>query len=341
MGPDLFIFEVTTRCNLRCQHCYNIWEKPGSSYPKGELSTADTLKMLDRVLDETGANQVTLTGGEPLLRPDLPELVAHLYDRGVTVDLISNGSLMSDAKLETLPADKISMFELPLLSAEAAIFDRMAGQSGAFDKVTVAMAQLKLLGRSVVGVFVATLLNLPTLDETLDLAMALGLDGVMFNRFNPGGRGLENLEKLSASPDALAVALDLCQAKMLEYELPVSCSIPMPECLFDHTRWPDLGFGTCSAGTDSAYFTIDPSGNLRPCNHTATILGNLLEHSFEELVAGETMANFMAARPSFCAGCAEEDTCQGGCKAAAEAACGDLCGLDPYLAANLGRAKKL
>ena len=170
--------------------------------------------------------------------------------------------------------------------------------------------------------------------------MALGLDGVMFNRFNPGGRGLDNLELLQASPAQLTAALELAQDFSREYQLPVSCSIPMPPCLFDQSRFPDLGFGHCSAGTDRAYYTIDPVGNLRPCNHSPTILGNLLEHDFGDLASGAAMASFKSASPEFCAGCEHEKICQGGCKAAAEVGSGDVCGMDPFLAAYKGTAEK-
>jgi radical SAM protein with 4Fe4S-binding SPASM domain len=329
--PDALIVEVTQRCNHDCRHCYNVW-KNRRPYPYGELSTIETLAMLDRVLDETGIREVTLTGGEPLLRSDLHEIVAHLRGRGTEVDLISNGALLDDETIARL-AGRIGTFELPLLSSEAAIHDHLSGQPGAFDRVTLAIAELKLRRQTVVGVFVATRVNLPTLRETMELAFALGVDAVMFNRFNPGGRGFENLAELQASPAELRDALDLVAQLSAELELPAACSIAMPPCLFDHSRWPGLSFGLCAAGTDEAYYTLDPLGNLRPCNHSATVLGNVRQHGFGELIRGEAMRRFMAARPSFCDGCGIADQCLGGCKAAAEVCYGDLCACEPFLAA--------
>ena len=336
---DLLIFEVTQQCNLDCSHCYNVWKGSGAPYPRGQLSTEQTLALLDRVLGETGAGRVTLTGGEPLLRDDLPQLIAFLHGRGVAEDIISNGVLLTDEAIASLPAEKVGLFELPLLSSEEAIFDGMVGQAGAFSRVTEAMAQLKLMACRVVGVFVATRQNLGTLEQTLEMALALGLDGVMFNRFNPGGRGLENLD-LQASPAQLRQALELADDFSRRHMLPVSCSIPMPGCLFDHTRYPALGFGHCAAGGEHAYYTVDPLGNLRPCNHSPTILGNLLEQDFWQLARGPAMRRFMEARPDFCAGCSQETTCQGGCKAAAEAGCGDPIGLDPFVEANREEANR-
>ena len=183
---DSFVFEVTQRCNHDCPHCYNAWKNP-APYPEGELGTAETLAMAGKLLDETDASLVTLTGGEPMLRPDIGEIVDFLVERGVTVNLISNGSLLDTDAIARLGADKISIYELPLLSAERDIHDRMSGRIGAFDDTTLATANLKAASQRVVCVFVATKLNLPTWRETAEMAIALGADGIMFNSFNPGG----------------------------------------------------------------------------------------------------------------------------------------------------------
>jgi radical SAM protein with 4Fe4S-binding SPASM domain len=185
---------------------------------------------------------------------------------------------------------------------------------------------------------VATRLNLPTWRDTAELAVALGLDGLMLNRFNPGGRGIENLDLLQATPEALASALDVAEEVSGRYEIPISCSIAMPPCLFGAPRWPHLGFGFCAAGTERAYYTLDPAGNVRPCNHSPTILGSLRTMGFWEMADSPRLRDFVAARPRFCAGCRLETQCLGGCKAAAEACTGSAAEMDPFLAAFAGQA---
>jgi len=326
-----FVFEMTQRCNHDCLHCYNVW-KNRTPYPDGRLGTDQTLAMLDAMLQQTHAGLVSLSGGEPLLREDFLDVVDFLHGRGVAINLITNGSLLTAEMIGRL-AGKISVFELPLLSAERAVHDRMSGAAGAFDRATLAMAELKAARERVVGVFVATRLNLPTWPETAELAVALGLDGVMFNRFNPGGRGFENLERLQAPPDDIARALDIAEQTSAGYDLPISCSIAMPPCLFDTGRFERLTFGFCAAGTERAYYTLDPVGNVRPCNHSPTILGNIRETGFRTCAESPAMRRFMEARPEFCAGCRLEMQCLGGCKAAAEACFGTAAVMDPFLAA--------
>ena len=338
---ESFVFEVTTRCNHDCLHCYNAWKNPVDYPVEAELPTDQTLAMLGKMLDETAASLVSLSGGEPMLREDVCEIVDFVAGRGVAVNLITNGTLLHAAAIERLSPDKVSLFELPLLSCERDIHDRLSAAAGAFDKVTLAVAELKAAGERVVTAFVATKLNIDTWRETAETAFALGADGIMFNRFNPGGRGFENLDALQLSPDELAAALDIAQQIAEEFELPISCSIAMPPCLFDHSRWPKLSFGFCAAGTERAYYTLDPVGNVRPCNHSPLILGNVRRTSFAELASSDAMRDFMAARPAFCAGCRLEETCLGGCKAAAEACCGSASEMDPFLAAYAGRAAKL
>jgi radical SAM protein with 4Fe4S-binding SPASM domain len=297
--------------------------------------------MLDKVLDETGARLISLTGGEPLLRSDLPKIVDFLAARGVTTNLITNGSLLTEDMIERLGLDGISLYEVPLLSADRAIHDRLSGTPGAFDRATTAIAHLKAARQHVVAVFVATRLNLPTWPATAELAFALGVDGIMFNRFNPGGEGARHIAELQASPDELAAALDDAEALSERLVLPISCSIALPPCLINTAQYKRLSFGFCAAGTARAYYTIDPVGNLRTCNHSPTVLGNVRQESFWDLVDGKAARSFIDARPKFCSGCRAEAVCQGGCKAAAEACFGTTRALEPFLAAYADRAVKI
>ena len=329
--PASVVFEVTRRCNHDCPHCYNAW-KNHRGYPDGRLSPAATLRLLERLLDETPIRHVTLTGGEPLLRPDLPEIVEMLAARGVGLNLITNGTLLTDALLDRL-GGRISVYELPLLSANAAVHDRLSGAPGAYDRVTETIAELTLRGHPVVAVFVATRHNLRDLRETIELAVTLGVSAVMLNRFNPGGTGARHIDELQLAPAELQEAMDLAEDLSGRYDLPISCSIAMPPCLLDTARYERLTFGFCAVGTERAYYAIDPRGRLRPCNHSPTILGDLTTSSFRELLDGETLRRFVAAHPRLCAGCALEHDCLGGCKAAAEACYGSPELPDPFLKA--------
>lgn len=338
--PKSLVFEITERCNLDCAHCYNVW-KNDNRPPAKELSTAETLTLLGRLIDQ-GIERIAISGGEPFLRPDLEEIVSYLHGRKVNVLLLSNGTLLAEDRLTRLCRDNlVSLWELPLLSWRREIHDKLCGMSGAFDMVTSGIAELKTREQLVVAVFVATRENLADFRDTAELALALGVDGLMFNRFNPGGTGWKNFDRLVPEPNDLCVAMDQADAMSAELNWSISCSIAMPPCLFDQSRFRHLSFGMCSAGTENAYYTMGPLGMLRPCNHSSTVLGNLRHQTLAELTQGQAMQDFKEARPAFCHACKFEMDCLGGCKAAAEVCLGSVKRLEPYLARFQEQAKKI
>ena len=332
------IFEITQRCNLGCRYCYNVWKNhPG--YPRGELDTAAAKGLLSKVIRESGCRLVTLSGGEPLLRPDLVEIAGHLRAEGMAVNLITNGTLLGEGAVRALVAAGVRTFELPLLSWRREVHNRLVGAE-AFDRVTEAFADIKLAGGLAVAVFIATEENIADFEETAALAFVLGVDGIMFNRFNPGGEGARHIEELLPSPGRLAEALGIADGVVEKYGIPVASSIAIPPCIVDTSRFRRVAFGTCAAGTSRAYYTMDSLGNVRMCNHTPAILGNLLERSFGELTAQPAVGDFVGAAPAFCRGCSLERRCQGGCKAAAESSYGDLRAEEPFLRRNRHLARR-
>jgi radical SAM protein with 4Fe4S-binding SPASM domain len=337
------IFETTQQCNHACLYCYNIWNKTTKSfpnaYPRGQLDTLTTLKLLNKALDETRCSHVTLTGGETLLRKDLPQILDLLNKRDVTSTIITNGHLLDESTVVDSLERGVGLFELPFLSYKREVHDHLSGCPGAFDAVLAAMAHIRYHHGQFVAVFVGTKLNLPDLYEMIKIAFAFGSRGIMFNRFNPGGRGRDHLEALFPSLDEVRQALNVADAAAAEFNIPISCSIPIQPCLIDTSAFTNLNFGYCAAGTERAYYTLDPLGNLRPCNHTTTVLGNLLEESFSDLISPERMAPFVESVPDFCNPCKLRDKCQGGCKAAAEVCYGSLSAEEPFLHLNRQKAR--
>ena len=339
------IFEVTQRCNHTCPHCYNVWHAesrgPQGPYPRGESDTRRTLALLNKALNETRCDHVTLTGGEPLLRSDLTQILDLLAERNVRVTLISNGRLLTDQTVVDLIERGVTLFELPLLSHRRQMHDRLSGSPGAFDAVLAAMASIRYHQGRFVSVFVGTRLNGADLHDTIQMAFAFGASGLMLNRMNVGGRGCAHVDELLPSVAEVRAMLAVANAAVDEFRLGISCSIAIQPCLIDIGAYPNLQFGFCGAGTERAYFTLDSLGNLRPCNHTPTILGNLFEESFADLVFSERMTSFVEAAPDLCRPCKLRDTCRGGCKAAAEVCHGSLTAPEPFLQRNLPLARPL
>lgn len=323
------IFEATQACNHACRHCYNVWKSP-QGYPDGQLDTEDTKHLLDRIFDQTRASNFTVSGGEPLLRGDILDLMAHVAQRKVSVNLLTNGELVDEEAAKQCAEAGVTLFEIPLLSDERETHNYLTG-STSFDRVLEAIPNAKLAGAHVVAVFVVTKPNASHLRGMIEMAFALGADGIMVNRFNVGGAGIDNLEELMPSAEQVREALAVADECGQRFGLPMSCSVAVPPCVVDTSEFKHVGFGFCAAGTERAYYTFDAVGNVRMCNHSPTIIGNILERPFAEIVESQAARDFVAALPEACAGCELLRECQGGCKAAAEQCYQSLTACDPFL----------
>jgi len=188
------------------------------------------------------------------------------------------------------------------------------------------MHNLKEADRRFVVAFIATRLNCKDLEKTIELAIALGAEGILYNRMN-----------VSATIDMIRENLDILEIFGEAFKIPISCSIPIQPCLIVMSQYKHIYTGFCplSGKNDGkkAYFTIDPMGNLRICNHSSFILGNLLEDKISDLIKHSYIQKFRKSIPKECISCSPHirDYCHGGCKAAAEEYFGSMEINEPFL----------
>ncbi|MHC4647286.1 MAG: radical SAM protein [Planctomycetota bacterium] len=337
---DSLLYEVTARCNLRCMHCYNVW-KDDVGYPADELDTDKALQLIRKAIRQSRCRQFTFTGGEPVLRSDLEQLVARAASMCSDVALITNGTLLDESRIQSLISAGVSLFELPLNSADRSMHNHLAGDIDCFDKVTRAAADIRFHGAELAFVFVGAAMNIDHWKDALELGIALGARGFLFNRYNAGGECHGRPDKLMPSVEQVRKGLVVSEEYAKKYGIGIGASIAIPPCLIDPKDFPNVGFGFCAAGTDRAYYTIDPVGNVRPCNHTPTVLGNLFDRPLKQMAASEQLKAFRTARPDFCGGCRLENECLGGCKAAAQVCYGSITACDPFLQLNRRLAQKV
>lgn len=330
------MLEVTSTCNLDCMYCYNVWKSPRSNYPRGQLPLRDMIRVIDRLLDELPLESIAISGGEPFLRPDLAQIVAYLWSRRVAAVIITNGTLLTSERIEQTSG--AHNYELPLLSYRPEVHDRLTRRK-AFDRVIEGALNLRRLGGRFAVAFIATRLNYRDLEKTLDLAVALGAEGMLYNRMNVAAHNYPYLKELLPSLEMIGENLGVLEEFAVRYSFPISCSIPIQPCLIDTSPYKNIHFGFCPLGGENSYLTVDPMGNLRVCNHSSVILGNLLEDSFWDLYDRPYMHEFKTLMPASCLDCPAEirDRCHGGCKAAAEECFGSLRAEEPFLACNLQR----
>ena len=336
MDQQYICLELTPDCNNSCRHCYNFWRKPGTggqdlkekSLPRDEIK-----RLIKKVKADIPLKYVALSGGEPLLRTDLPQIIADIIDDGLQPVVITNGVLLNDSLLRKLPGGV--NFEITLLGHTAELHDRLAGNK-AFDQVIHHAARLNKYNSVFIAVFVATRMNLLDVQRTAELAIALGARAIMYNRFNLSASAKPYLEQLLPTADLLQESLGLLHEVVKKYGVQAVCSVPIPPCVVDIAQYPLINFGWCPRGGSNAYYTIGHTGFLRPCNHSSLVLGDLRSEGFAEIISRPKSKSFWEITPTECNECSHplKDKCRGGCTASAAEFYGSQNRRDPICEIN-------
>jgi len=308
-------FEVTPRCNANCFYCYNVW-KAHPGYPVNEPGADGLFRVLEVLAGSERVTVVSLTGGEPLLLGDLVlEMGAMARLSGKSVNLVTNGALLKKSTAKNLRRLGVKPVEITLLSAREEVHNSLQRAKTFSGAVNAIRTVAEVGGEAIVGI-VGTRANIPFLRETLEFAKSLGARGAMFTRFNPGGEGLRHWRRLGPSKEDLRSAMKtLMEFAEENPDLTITCGVPVPPCVLGFTDYGRVKVGYCNAGGD--LIAIDWLGNLRPCNHSSLIIGNILETPLDQLLDSRLIKDFMAPVPRMCVGCQFYETCKGGCRGAA------------------------
>lgn len=327
------LYEVTKRCQNDCVFCYNVW-KEDEGYPARELPTADAAALIDKVITETGCKYIGLTGGEPLLRKDIFEIAERISSRGVVPILISNGALLRPETVKRLIAAGVKDFEVSLHSHEREIHDELVGRRGSYDEALDAILAVREMGANVSAVFVATQKNIGGLKRYVELCALLKVTWILFNRIACGGACLAGFASLAPSPSQIRDTLDESAPLAEKYKIGLGVGVQIQPCLLDLSKYPNVRTSFCPLNNiegGRSYFAIDPAGNLRMCNRSRIVLGNVFEKTISEMTRAKEVGEFARAIPEFCSDCDLARVCAGGCKADALACHGTLNKPDPYL----------
>ena len=334
------VVEVTQACNNDCLHCYNYWY-PRKSPDAGQtvLTRAEILRLIKKVRRQAPLLSVALSGGEPFLRLDLPEIVTDLTNTGLKVITISNGTLITEERLKRMPEG--STFEVTLFSANRETHDLLAGRK-VFDKVLAGLTLVARMKHNFVLACVLTKLNLRDITRTIELGLAMGASAVMLNRVNLSRHAFARADVLVPSAAQLGDALHEADNAAAKYGITIALSVPLPPCVVEPNDFPHLHFGWCPRGGKDAYYTIGCTGLVRPCNHSSVTLGDLRTQPFAEIIGSKKTRSFWGPIPPECAVCTHplKASCCGGCPAAADECLGSASRMDPFvtIACQPGRA---
>jgi SynChlorMet cassette radical SAM/SPASM protein ScmE len=195
-APMSVFLNLTNRCNLRCRHC----SASAGAALDDELTTGEWLALIQR-LSELKVFQVTITGGEPLVRPDLFQLVETLDRHRIVSRINTNATLVDDAVAARLAELRfLKMITVSLDGSSPAVHDRLRGR-GAFDKAVRGVEALLSHDLNVGLSAVVTRLNRHDLEAMVRLAQQQGVHSISFNSLNPAGRTQQSMETLWLSAE--------------------------------------------------------------------------------------------------------------------------------------------
>ena len=324
--PLVMSYNVTRECNMKCSHCYiNATDKKLVD----ELTTKEAKMVIDQIY-QVSSPLLILSGGEPLLRSDIFELIEYGSKKGLKMGLGSNGYLIDDAVAKKLKAAGIATVSISVDSSIPAQHDEFRGVAGAWER---AVNACKALRNNNILVQVNTTLthdNYDQIDDIMTLAESIGVENFHLFFLVPTGRGVKLTD---ISPQKYEDMITNTFAKVHKHRLNVrpSCAPQFMRIAkgrgLDMRQW----IRGCIAGLH--YCRIYPNGDVTPCPYLPIKLGNIREQSFKDIWFNSPV--FKSLRNPNClkgkCGACEYKSICGGCRARAYGLssdfidyCGDL-----------------
>ena len=362
--PYVISWNLTYRCNLACEHCYlDAGGTPLVSTEdfadRSELGTEECFRVIDEIAAFAPECMTILTGGEPLLRRDILEIVRHAAQRGLWVVVGTNGVRITENLARRLADAGTRGLSLSLDALDPDHHDRFRKVRGAWQN-TVEGAEI--LNRSGLPFIVQTTAgshNFGELDAIADFAhdrLAARVWNLYF--LVPTGRGQFVSDMSPAQYDEVLASLYRIQRKYNRRMLVnAKCAPHYIKTVLEQTNgeadpeptnddrvksWSPIrtysgGAGGCPAGTH--YMGIRPNGDVTPCPYLPVFAGSLRKASLTELWSTSELFTAIRERASLggrCGECEMNAHC-GGCRARAYGMTGDLMAEDPLCTHTPGR----
>ena len=304
-APYRMDLALTYRCNDNCAHCYNARPR---NYP--EISTDQWIEIIDK-LWEIGIPHIVFTGGEPTLRDDLPDLIAHAEKNGQITGINTNARRLNDTRfVQRLVEAGLDHVQITVESHDPSIHDTMVQSKGAWQQ-TISGLQ-NVLETSLFVMTNTTMLhqNSTYLGETLDFLADLGVPTIGLNALIYSGHGLTVGTGLPESE--LPPLLELARQRTDHYGQRLIWYTPTQYCHFDPMQL-ELGIKGCTAALYN--MCIEPDGGVLPCQSYYVQLGNLLTDPWEKIWNHDLSTSIRERRyaPSKCQTCSLFSECGGGC----------------------------
>jgi radical SAM protein with 4Fe4S-binding SPASM domain len=304
-APYRMDLAITYRCNNDCLHCYNARSR---DYP--ELSTRKWHQILDR-LWAIGIPHVVFTGGEPTLRNDLPELIAHAEQNGQITGINTNGRRLSDNKyVDGLVKAGLDHVQITLESHDPNIHDAMVHSHGAWNQTVAGIRNVLETPLYVMTNTTMLHANSSGLLQTLTYLAGIGVPTIGLNALIYSGRGLT--VNSGVSEIDLPPLLNLAREITSTHNQRLIWYTPTQYCNFDPMQL-ELGVKGCTAALYN--MCIEPNGDVIPCQSYYQTLGNILSTRWSSIWNHKLSIRLREHKglPEKCIHCSLLAECGGGC----------------------------
>ena len=258
-NPLALVAELTHRCPLHCVYCSN----PLSMAARETELSAETWTRVLREAAQMGILQVDFTGGEPLARTDLADLIRAAREAGLYTNLITSGRPLDEKRLEDLVNSGLDHFQLSLQGAREGIADEIAGAKAHAQKLQVAR-WVKRHRIALTLNFVVHRRNLGQLDEMIAVSEEIGPGRVEFAHVQYYGWAFENLRRLLPTREQLDRSLEILKKTEERLRGRTRVEFVVPDY---YARYPKA----CMGGWGRKILLITPEGDVLPC-HAAKII---------------------------------------------------------------------
>jgi len=304
-------WNTTNACNLNCPHCY----RDASKALPDELTTSEAKAMLQQI-SEAGFMIMIFSGGEPLLRDDIFELVEHAKGLGLRPVFGTNGTLLNRETVKRLKESGAAAMGISLDSTDAEKHDCFRGVPGSFDKTMEGMKNCREAGLRFQIHTTVMDWNYDEIEQITDLAIESGATAHHIFFLVPTGRAAHlasGIMKAEKYEELLERIMD--RQKEVPIELKPTCA---PQLMrIAKQKGMNMRFTRgCIAGI--AYCLIGPTGNVQPCAYLDMNLGNVREIPFTEIWRNNEVFKELRTMEysGSCGRCDYKDVC-GGCRARA------------------------
>ena len=331
------VFELTDACNQQCKFCYNYWKGDGCmlGVPVPDFRLAR--RTLRRVLRQATVGSVSLSGGEPMLMPRIHELTLKARFAGANVNLLSNGTLIKDMDLEIMKQVGVGTIQIPILATDSSLHDYTTGLKGSWQKAVDNARKISSIKSDwLLPVLIVSKLNIHNVDEILRFYHSeFGSTRAMVNRFNIGGLGKLYASELTLTTSELKDAFTRVDRVAGELGMTIQSGVCTPMCVLNPDDYPNIMFSHYSTDLSNRPLTVNYKGDVRFCNHSPRILGNIYDKPIGQIISECQGDGYFDEIPTPCITCKLWSRCRGGCRAASEQLYGTFNRVDPILSDSM------